>query len=113
MLGHYLLDGRKIIVNLTVQAIRFIILISNKHPVTSASKPSQKCITITIDFIIVLIGDDEVEAMEEDLGMDVAFAGNRENSSQSASREARFAPRRNIFNLPCFGTNNINRVVVA
>jgi len=70
------------------------------------------CITITIDFIIVLIGDDEVEAMEEDLGMDVAFAGNRENSSQSASREARFAPRRNIFNLPCFGTNNINRVVV-
>lgn len=48
--------------------------------------------------------------MEEDLGMDVAFAGNRENSSQSASREARFAPRRNIFNLSCFGTNNINRV---
>ena len=50
--------------------------------------------------------------MEEYLGMDVAFAGNRGNSSQSASREARFAPRRNIFNLPCFGTNNINRVVV-
>mgnify|MGYP004265512983 FL=1 len=51
--------------------------------------------------------------MEEDLGMDVAFAGNRGNSSQSASREARFAPRRNIFNLPCFDINNINRVVVA
>jgi hypothetical protein len=51
--------------------------------------------------------------MEEDLVRDAAFAGNRENASESASREARFAPRRNIFNLPCFGTNNINRVVVA
>jgi hypothetical protein len=50
--------------------------------------------------------------MEEYLGMDVAFAGNRGNSSQSASREARFAPRRNIFNLSCFDINNINRVVV-
>ena len=50
--------------------------------------------------------------MEEDLVMDVAFARNRENTSESASREARFAPRRNIFNLPCFSINNINRVVV-
>ena len=50
--------------------------------------------------------------MEEDLVRDVAFAGNRGNSSQSASREARFAPRRNIFNLSCFDINNINRVVV-
>ena len=50
--------------------------------------------------------------MEEDLVRDAAFAGNRGNSSQSASREARFAPRRNIFNLSCFDINNINRVVV-
>lgn len=71
------------------------------------------CITIAIDFIIVLIGDDDDEeevAMEEELVMDAAFAGNRENASESASREARFAPRRNIFNLPCFSINNINRV---
>lgn len=43
--------------------------------------------------------------MEEDLVMEAAFAGNRENSSESASREARFAPRRNIFNLPCLVRN--------
>ena len=33
--------------------------------------------------------------------VDVAFAENRENTSESASREDRFARRRNILNLLC------------